>query len=144
VAWVHSAVTSDQQVYADLSDAQVLPVCDLFVYCRQDIAICNRDFIHALELTVYHETNFHSSRAYKEKRYENIAQCGSAFSADRHIVAHFIEVLTLGFISNVSVFTTAIKIQPLPISVKQKIIKTVVDGSFTVYCNRNRGAISID
>jgi len=67
VAWLRSAVTSDQQVYADLPGAQVLPVCDLFVQCRPDIAICDRDSIHALEMTVCHETNFRSSRTYKEK-----------------------------------------------------------------------------
>jgi len=82
--------------------------------------------------------------AYKKNIYENLAQCGSTFSADRHIVAHFIDVSILGFISNVSKFTTATKIQLFPISVKHKIIKTVLDGSFTVYCNRNSGAISID
>jgi len=62
----------------------------------------------------------------------------------KSIVAHFIEVSTLGFISNVSKFMTAIKIQPLPISVKHKIIKTVLDGLLTVYCNSSSGAISID
>jgi len=143
VAWLRSAVTSDQQVYADVPDAPVLPVCDLFVHCWLDIAILNRDYIHALELTVCHETNFRSSREYK-KIFENLAQRGSAFSADRHTLAHFIEVFTLGFISNVSKFMTAIKIQPLPILVKHKIIKTVLDGLLTVYCNSSSGAISID
>ena len=144
VTWLRSAIAVDQELYADLPNAQVLPVCDLFNNCRPDIAISDHDTIHALELTVCHETNLVSSRSYKQEKYKNLVLCGSTLAAKRRIVPHFIEVSTLGFISDVSHFTKAIKIPLLPNSVKFKIIATVLINSFSIYCRRNKSAVDTD
>ena len=60
-------------IYADLVQANVLPVADLFNNYRPDIAIVDSNSICTLELTVCHETNVLSSRDYKRDKYKNIA-----------------------------------------------------------------------
>ena len=76
---------------------------------RPDIAIVGKN-IYALELTVCHETNLIKSREYKKERYKNISILGSTLAGNRVITAHFIEITTLGFISDCSSFSNVLKI----------------------------------
>jgi hypothetical protein len=142
IAWLRSSIAANQQLYADLPESDVSPVCDLFNNCRPDIVVCNSNSIHALELSVCHETNLLSSRSYKNEKYRSLAQRGSTRAANRRISSHTIEVSTLGFISNVFGFTKAINIPNMPDTIKHKIVTTVLMSSFTVYCNRNKQANS--
>ena len=119
----------------------VLPVCDLFCNCRPDLAICDTNSIHILELTICHETNMVASKDYKKNKYRNISACGSSVAANRKITPHFIEVSTLGFISNCLDFTKAIKIDAMPDTLKHKIVASAVRSSFGIYCNRNIAAL---
>ena len=73
IGWLKSVVAGTQIIYADLSEANVLPVTDLFNNYRPDIAIADSNSICTLELTVCHETNEVSSRDYKGDKYTNIA-----------------------------------------------------------------------
>ena len=141
IAWLKSTITAEQQLYADLPGAQVMPVCDLFNNFRPDIAICDKDSIHVLELTVCHETNMISSNNYKQEKYKVLPHCGTTLASNRQIYPHFVEVSTLGFISDMTLFTKAIKIPILPKTVKYKIITTVLINSFTVYCHRNQSSV---
>ena len=100
-------------MYADLSDTRVLPICDLFTNCRPDLAIVDNNSIHILELTVCRETNLISSHDYKSNKYKNISSRGSSLAGNRKIVPHFIEISTLGLISNCSDFTRAVDIDAM-------------------------------
>ena len=97
--------------------------------------------IHILQLTVCHETHMIISNEYKKNKYRNISLCGSSVAANCKITPHFIEVSTLGFISNCLDFTKAVKIAAMPDTVKCKIVASAVKSSFGVYCNRNTAAL---
>ena len=127
VFWIKSCISPNQSLYADLADANVLPVCDLFCNCRPDLAICDLNSIHVLELTVCYETNMIASNEYKKNKYKNISMRGSSVAENRKIVRHFIEVSTLGFISNCLDFCKAIKIEAMPNSLKHKIVAAAVN-----------------
>ena len=118
-----------------------LTVCDLFCNCHPELAICDTTSIHILEHTVCHETNNVCLKWYKKNKYRNISLCGSSVTANRKITPHFIEVSTLGFISNCLDFTKAVKIAAMPDSIKHKIVASVVRSSFGIYCNRNTAAL---
>jgi len=141
IAWLKSSLSTGQLLYADLAEGNVLPVCDLFINCRPDLAIAGLDCIHVLELTICHETNMIRSRDYKKNKYKDIAQHGSTLAGNRRIVCHSIEISTLGFISNISDFTKAAQIAIMPDDLKRSIVKTVVNSSFNIYCNRNNSAL---
>jgi hypothetical protein len=143
VQWLSSTLAAGQKLYADLPDAQVLPVRDLFTSFRPDIAVCDNKSINALELTICHETNFVSSRAYKQTKYNSLAQCGSTLASNKRIVPYFIEVSTLGFISNMSDFTKAMNIPNMPNKIRHRITSAVLMSSFKLYCNRNLSASTV-
>ena len=140
IDWLKVVVSKDKLIYADLSDLSVLPVCDLFCNVKPDVAICSKNDIYTWELTVRHETNLESSRVHKQNRYANIGNMGSSLAASRRISAYTIEVSTLGFISTVSDFTSAVNVPTLPIDLKQSITRSVINNSFIIYCNRNKSA----
>jgi hypothetical protein len=138
IGWLKSKLAANQTIYADLSEANISPVVDLFKNYRPDIAIADANSICTLKLTVCHETNVVSSRDYKRNRYKNIADFGSSLAGSRKITSYTIEVSTLGFISNISDFTKAVHIPPLPVPVKHAIVSSVLKSSFGIYCNRNK------
>ena len=140
VAWLRSSVSTGQLLYADLSESNVLLVCDLFQNFRPDIAIANNNSIQILELTVCHETNLISSRNYKVNKYKNINDFGSTLAANRKIMPYFVEVSTLGFISDTSDFTNAANIPKMPEALKHSIVADVLKSSYSIYCNRNNAA----
>ncbi len=135
ICWLTS-IKSASQLYAVLSDTDVVPICDLFNNYRPDLAIVDCNSIHILELTVCHETNFVSSHEYKSHKYKNISSCSSSLAGNRKIVPHFIEVSTLGFISNCSDFINAVKIDAMPAALKHNIVKSAIKSSFDIYCKR--------
>ena len=120
-----------------------LPVWHLFTNCRLDITACGKESIHAHVVAVCHETNLQWSRAYTRK-YRLLKKKGSALAAGRYIVSHFIEMSTLGFISNLSNFKTALKITKMSKLVKNKIFPSAIKSSFKIYCNRNMLVDTID
>ena len=106
IGWLKSVLAGTQIIYADLVEANILPVADLFNNYRPDIAIADSNSICTLELTVCHETNVVSSRDYKRDKYKNIADFRSTLAGNRKVYSHTIEISTLGFISNINDFTS--------------------------------------
>ena len=141
INWLRSCLTSEQLIYGDLPESNILPVSDLFNCYRPDIAIADNNSICTLELTVCHETNLISSRDYKRNKYKNIADNGSTLVGNRKIIPHTIEISTLGFISNISDFCKAVRIPQMSVSLKRDIVATVLKSSFQIYCNRNNSTI---
>ena len=105
-------------------------MCDLFQNFRPDTAVANNNSIQILELTVCHETNLISSRNYKVNKYKNISVFGSSLAANRKIMPYFVEVSTLGFISDTSDFTNVANISKIPDALKHKIVADVLKSSF--------------
>ena len=93
LAWLRSnRPISVQLLYANLSDQNVLPVCDLFQHFRPDIAIVSRHSVEILELTVCHESNLISSNNYKKNKYQDICDFGSTLIAHKKITPYFIKI----------------------------------------------------
>jgi len=59
VFWLRSVLSNNKTAYADLNDATLrsLPVCDLFVGCRPDIAVVSDKYIHTWKLTECNASN---------------------------------------------------------------------------------------
>ena len=97
IGWLKSVLAGTQIIYADLVEANILPVADLFNNYRPDIAIaastCNS--ICTLELTACHETNVVSSRDYKRDKYKNIADFRSTLAGNRKVYSYTIEISTV-------------------------------------------------
>ena len=55
-----------------------------------------------LELTVCHETNMIHSHDYKKNKYKVFKGFRSMLEGNRRIIPHFIDVITLGFIADIS------------------------------------------
>ena len=101
VAWLKTVLPSGYKLFADLTYSLCLPVCDIFTNVRPDIAICFKNNVVILELTVCHETNILESRNYKLNKYSNISQSCTAQIAHSKVALLTLEVSTLGFISDV-------------------------------------------
>ena len=88
------------------------------------------------------------SRDYKKNKYKDIGRYGSTLAGNRKIVPHFIEISTLGFISDIADFTKALKILIMPVDLKRSIViadlkSSILKSSFSIYCNRNNAAIDV-
>ena len=81
------------------------------------------------------------SHDYKKNKYKDIGCCGSTAAGNRKIVPHFIEVSTLGFISDISDFTKALKISITPDKLKRSAVIAASKSSFSIHCNRNNAAM---
>ena len=81
-----------------------------------------------------------ASNEYKKNKYKNISLSGSSLAANRKITSHFIEVSTLGFISNCLDFTKGIKIAAMPDTLKHKIVASAVGSSFGIYIGKRNSA----
>jgi len=62
------------------------------------------------------------SHDYKKNKYKDIGRYGSTLAGNKKIVAHFIEVSTLGFIADISAFTKSLKIPIMPDDLKRFIV----------------------
>ena len=65
--WFKSNLNDKHELYADFDTASVMPITDLFLQFRPDIAIKHFSQIDILELTVCHESNLT-----KKSKYQNL------------------------------------------------------------------------
>ena len=137
IIWLKSVISNSQEIFADINDDKIKSTCELFHTFRPDIAIVNHSSVVVFELTVCHETNLDNSKQYKLNKYRDLGNCGTPRIAGKTVACHSIEVSTLGFISSCVGFTEANKLPRLPMEVKQKIIRSVLNNSFKIYCSRN-------
>ena len=80
---------------------------------------------------------------YKQSKYKNLSSLGSSLAGNRVIWPHFVEITTLGFMSDLSRFAESIKIPIISDQLMKDIIKTAFDHSFQICCNRNNNIIPI-
>jgi len=114
------------------------PVRDLFTNLRPDIAILDESTVHTWELTVYHKTNFLTSKAYKVNKYINLQDDIASVIGTRTVFNHTIEVSTLGFVADTKSYTSALGILNIPIELFSAITEQVLRSSYVIYCDRNK------
>ena len=86
--------------------AQLSPCLrDLFKSFRPDIAIVDASTIHTWELTVCHESNFASSKLYKQNKHRLLGDDKTSFAGNRLVISHTMKVSTLGLASDTKDFT---------------------------------------
>ena len=70
-------------------------------------------------------------------KYRDLEREKSSEAGKRTIVSHTIEVSTLGFISDIKQFTSALKLPHFPIELMKSIVLKVLSSSHSIYCKRN-------
>jgi len=86
---------------------------------------------------VCHELNLLKSKQYKSDKYKDLSKHIRPDVSYKKVIVHTMEVSTLGFIADTIQFTRKAGLPPLPLEMKQNIIKTVLNYSYWIYCNRN-------
>ena len=104
-SWLQSVLGPTQALCADPDAVNFCSVRDLFKSFRPDIAVVDVSSIHTWELTVCHETNFTSSKQYKQNKYRLLDDDKTSFAGNRSVTSHTVEVSTLGIVSDTKVFT---------------------------------------
>src|SRR6218665_4078772 len=79
-------------------------------------------------------------KTYKLNKYQNLSHHLNNEYKHYNIRLFTLEASTLGFVSNMDEFTTALGLSKLPNSVMQTIIRQALFNSFTIYCDRNNNA----
>jgi len=136
VNWLKSVLTKDQILFCDLPE-YAFPISELFTSKRPDIAISDNTSLITLELTVCHESNMITSKQYKLDKYQCLADCRVHKERHKSLKNYTVEVSTLGFLSSTANFSKACKVPEMSKSLKQEIIRTVLNSSYKIYCNRN-------
>ena len=129
---LQSVLGPAQALYADLDALNFLPVRDLFKSFRPDIAIVDASTIHTWERTVCHESNFASSKLYKQNKYRLVGDDKTSFSGNRLGISHTMGVSTLGLASDTKNITPDI-----PNSLWHSVACQALSSSFGIYCTRN-------
>jgi len=135
--WLKSVLTTNQQLFADISVENTTSTSKLFRSLRPDMAICEANTVTIYELTVCHETNLIKSKEYKLNKYRNLANDALPLIEKKTISCYSLEISVLGFISSELEFTRACRIPSFPDMLKLNIIQAVLNSSYIIYCNRN-------
>jgi len=133
--WLQTIISPTQEI--DLPIGQWKSTQGLFHAARPDIVILSSSEVKIIELTICHESNLNSSKQYKLNKYHNLNACLTEQTRGKSIAYHTIEVTTLGFISPDEDLSRTLGIPKIPKAIKESIIKSVLNCSFKIYCNRN-------
>src|ERR1700690_3830502 len=135
--WLQSVLGPTQSLYADLEALNFRSTRDLFNNFRPDIAVVDESTVHTWELTVCHESNFASSKLFKQNKYRLLGDDKTIFAGIRSVVNHTVEISTLGLVSDTKDFTSAIKLPAAPASLWHSVACQALSSSFGIYCSRN-------
>ena len=103
--WITSVVKDESVVFVDLIEPTYNPLSELFISLRPDIAIKSQNRISTLELTISHETNMKASKQFKSSKYNTLYQNLLPEFSECELLNNTVEVSSLGFISDISVFS---------------------------------------
>ena len=135
-SWIDQNKSSSQQLFTDLDSGN--PISEVFHdSVRPDLILSDDSTILVLELTVCHETNLQSSKAYKLNKYKNISSLRREQWRNIQVKLFTLEISNLGFLSDLSQFTAAACLPNLPSVLKLKLIHSAINCSFNIYGNRN-------
>ena len=133
--WLQSKLDKQSSLFADLPDFQ--QTSDLFNRIRPDLALKKGNKICAIELTICHETNLVSSKAYKENKYTNIDNHKSEIIQDCTVVLSTCEISVLGFVQFDSTSLTDFIIPHFDDNFLHNISRCVIQSSFDIYAHRD-------
>lgn len=136
--WITSMVREEGQVFVDLVGHPNNQIADIFTSLRPDIVVKHRKRISTLELTICHETNVIASRTYKQTKYKDLRRNLRPEYASFKISNYTIEITSLGIISDIRDFCGEnLIVDQIPEYIRQLLFKTVISGSYSIYCLRN-------
>ena len=121
----------------DLPGAELQPTSDLFNNYRPEAAIMNNSSVNTWELTVCYETNLLASKQYKINKYSGLSKFCTILTECKTFRNFTVEISTLGLIFDISDFLNVNGLPILPMTLKQDIIRTVLNSTFKIYCNQN-------
>ena len=86
--------------------------------------------VHTWELTACHESNFASSKLYKQNKYRLLGDDKTSFAGNRLVISHSMEVSTLGLASDTKDFTSATTLPDVPNSLWHSVTCQALSSSF--------------
>lgn len=136
--WLSQAL--DKSVFTlcvDLDNTNFNPVGAVFQTLRPDIVVFSSRSVFILELTICHETNLESASQRKSSKYSNLQEDLKSQFSSCHFLKFYLQISTLGFISDFTEFCRNCKIKLLTTEVKNKITSIAIAQSYDIYCKRN-------
>jgi hypothetical protein len=135
--WFSVHISNDSKLFVDLPNSSYMQTLDLFNNLRPDLAILCNDVVHVVELTVCHETNLESSKAYKADKYKNLNNHKSECIKDFKVVVHTCELSVLGFLHIDADLFKSIKTPKFDDALVTQLIKSSIRSSYDIYVRRN-------
>ena len=129
---------TSSKIYCDSNKLQYNTTSQLFTTQRPDIAILDGDHMTVIKLTICFETNTLKSREYKIKRYK--AFKSQLLKPVSKFTVLFLEITSLGFISNQSYNPFAKNLKSVGVNSDHAIFKcmeTAIRVSYFIFCRRN-------
>ena len=129
---------TSSKIYCDSNKLQYNTTSQLFTTQRPDIAILDGDHMTVIKLTICFETNTFKSREYKIKRYK--AFKSQLLKPVSKFTVLFLEITSLGFISNQSYNPFAKNLKSVGVNSDHAIFKcmeTAIRVSYFIFCRRN-------
>lgn len=136
-SWLRDKLCSNSTLYVDLPVSDFLQVSDLFNGLRPDLAIMINSEIHVLELTVCHESNLSSSKAYKETKYKQLSKHKAELIKHCSICVHTFELSVLGFLAINKSFFSHCNIPYFDKDLIGNLIKSAISSTHYIYTRRN-------
>lgn len=135
--WINDLLQPDRTLFTDLPGPNSNPVSALFKRLRPDLVIkdTTNNTLTVLELTICHETNFESSKNYKQNKY--IALDDDCVNMNHNVKVITIEISCLGFTPDCKNISRELNISEPSNVIKQSITKTTLNYSYWIYCHRN-------
>ena len=135
-AWLKSLKQSDTSLFADISSDDYSRIDQVFEsVCRPDLVLVKRSKVYVMELTVCHESNLLKSKLFKANKYQDIKN---------HIKSEYsnftVELLTIGFVADLSEFCESLGIITIPKYVLSSIIRSALVSSQNIFCLWNSEA----
>ena len=136
--WIWTVKSDDQEMFVDLPSDKWDSIDRVFQpTCRPDIVVAEKAKLYVLELTVCHETNLVKSKNYKISKYIAIKSHLQPGFSNYNVQIFTIEISTLGFIGDISLFRKVSKFPKFTKIEKDILMKSVLNDSYNIYRMRN-------
>jgi hypothetical protein len=133
--WMQSKMDRQSELFVDLPGFK--QTADLFNQFRPDMALRKCNKICVVELTICHETNLVSLRAFKETKYRNIDSHKSELIKDCTIEVSTCEISALGFVRFDDLLLKDFAIPNFDELIMNSLIRCVTQSSFDIYVRRD-------
>jgi len=136
-SWFSAKLKNNSALFVDLPGSRYKQVSDIFSSVRPDLAIIHEKSVTVLELTVCHETNLITSKAYKENKCMDLNDFKTDIISDHKLILETCEVSVLGFLQIDNSIFKKLCIPPFDDSIINEISRNVIQSSFDIYTHRN-------